>query len=114
MWRVFARFSSDGLGWELGLRSSGSAPVGKSVQSDAEIDGYSVRRGVSRRGVRRGHHGVQGDQDDAFPCRAADVPRLVRYIFSRLHAEDEFFVASLVRQAGSWSGCRWRRGRPST
>ena len=58
MWRVFARFSSDGLGWELGLRSSGSAPVGKSVQSDA-IDGYSVRRGVSRRGVRRGHHGVQ-------------------------------------------------------
>ena len=55
-----------------------------------------------------------GDQDDAFPCRAADVPRVVRYIFSRLHAEDEFFVASLVRQAGSWSGCRWRRGRPST
>jgi cytochrome P450 len=63
------------------------------VQSDAEIDGYTVPKGaevnfllggfgrdetawaalefrperfmdgVSRRGVRRGHHGVQGDQE---------------------------------------------------
>jgi len=74
------------------------------VDGGARVPAGEVRG--RRRGVRRRHHGDQGDQDDAFRRRAAHVPRVRAGHAPRRVLRGEVGAGPGVAAAGGWRGRR--------